>query len=335
MPLDSTDYPSNLRLARATPHFINLLTSRRMSSVDNKSLLERPMENIPAAVSLPHFLETYPPGKEAILDQSLIVLPVNGSINFKLSPIEIFCESEKCDRVLTFDPRLTDIAIHISEQDGKDLFLEYYCRHCRVTSKRYALRLSFTPCSPLKMTVSVVKYGEQPAFTPYISSRVLSFAGKDRDYFLKARRAESLGMGIASFVYFRRVVENQKSRLIAEIAKVAEHVKVDAATIATLKMAQEEKQFSKAITLIKDAIPETLRIEGNNPLTLLHDALSDGLHAQTDEECLFYATSIRLILNELYERISVTLKEHAELKSAVNRLLNRNRAKKIEAPQES
>jgi hypothetical protein len=72
-----------------------------------------------------------------------------------------------------------------------------------------------------------------------------------------------------------------------------------------------------------DAIPEAILIDRHNPLTLLHSALSEGLHAQTDEECLELATSIRVVLTELADRISVALKEEAELKTAVNRLLNR------------
>jgi hypothetical protein len=75
--------------------------------------------------------------------------------------------------------------------------------------------------------------------------------------------------------------------------------------------------------MIKNAIPEAILIDGHNPLTLLHSALSEGLHAQTDEECLELATSIRVVLTELADRISVALREEAELKTAVTRLLNR------------
>jgi anti-sigma regulatory factor (Ser/Thr protein kinase) len=56
---------------------------------------------------------------------------------------------------------------------------------------------------------------------------------------------------------------------------------------------------------------------------LLHDALSDGIHEFTDEECLKLARSIRVVLIELAERISTALKEEAELKTAVSELLNR------------
>jgi hypothetical protein len=41
----------------------------------------------------------------------------------------------------------------------------------------------------------------------------------------------------------------------------------------------------------------------------------------TDEQCLELATSIRLVLSELAERIANMLKEKAELSKAVGRLL--------------
>jgi hypothetical protein len=53
------------------------------------------------------------------------------------------------------------------------------------------------------------------------------------------------------------------------------------------------RQFSTAIDLINDAIPDAIKLEGHDPLTLLHDALSDGLHSQDDAECLRIAGDVR------------------------------------------
>jgi hypothetical protein len=69
-------------------------------------------------------------------------------------------------------------------------------------------------------------------------------------------------------------------------------------------------------------MPESLLIQGHhNPLTLLHSALSKGLHAETDAACLEMAQSIRLVLAELAERLSAALKNDVELNAAVSRLL--------------
>jgi len=68
---------------------------------------------------------------------------------------------------------------------------------------------------------------------------------------------------------------------------------------------------------IKGAIPDSLMVQGQNPLTLLHDALSIGIHHEDDVECLQRATSVRLILADLADRIDRALKENAELEAAV------------------
>ena len=60
--------------------------------------------------------------------------------------------------------------------------------------------------------------------------------------------------------------------------------------LADLEAAKNETQFSKAIDAVKHGIPQALLINGHNPLTLPHSALSEGLHEQTDEVCLERAT---------------------------------------------
>jgi hypothetical protein len=74
-------------------------------------------------------------------------------------------------------------------------------------------------------------------------------------------------------------------------------------------------------------IPEQLRIEGQNPLKLLHSALSEGMHDLTDEECLGQAQSVRVILTKLAEKIEQALADEAEVKGAIKKLLETGRDK--------
>lgn len=108
---------------------------------------------------------------------------------------------------------------------------------------------------------------------------------------------------------------------LEEIIRVAKKIGAKPDALKALEAAAKEQQFSKSIQLAKDSIPESLLIDGHNPLLLLHRALSVGLHNLTDEECLGRARSIRLVLTELAERIGQVLKDTAELKEAINHLL--------------
>lgn len=172
-----------------------------------------------------------------------------------------------------------------------------------------------------KTNARIHKLGEVPPFGPPTPARLITLIGGDRELFLKGRRAENQGLGIGSFAYYRRVVENQKGRLIREIAKVAKMLGASPQELSLFARAANETQFSKAIDDVKNAIPQSLLIYGQNPLSLLHSALSEGLHAQSDEKCLELAQDIRIVLTELAERISQALKDEVELKQAVSRLL--------------
>src|SRR5690606_15209627 len=98
----------------------------------------------------------------------------------------------------------------------------------------------------------------------------------------KGRRAESQSMGIAAYAYYRRVVENRKNQIIEAFITVAQKVGASRELLDDLEAAKKETQFTNAIRAIKHAIPDSLMIEGHNPLVLLHDTLSDGLHGQSD-----------------------------------------------------
>lgn len=167
------------------------------------------------------------------------------------------------------------------------------------------------------------KYGEMPAFGPSTPTRLLTMLGRNRELFMKGRRCESQGLGIGAFVYYRRVVEEQRTSIIGEIIRVAKIINASPKTITILEAAQAETQFSKSLDMIKEAMPESLRIQGHNPMALLHDNLSSGLHAKSDTDCLEIASAVRVILAELADRLSSALKDEAEITQALGKLLNK------------
>jgi hypothetical protein len=65
------------------------------------------------------------------------------------------------------------------------------------------------------------------------------------------------------------------------------------------------------------AIPAVLLIEGHNPLTLLHDLLSEGIHELADAECLQRARDAEVILCEIADRMQIALTENMAVKTAL------------------
>ena len=166
------------------------------------------------------------------------------------------------------------------------------------------------------------KFGEFPPFGPHVPSKLIELIGPDRDIFLQGRRCENQGLGIGAFAYYRRVVENQKNRILEKIVKVAQKLGTTQDTIDELNAAIEESQFKKALGMAKDVIPDRLFINNQNPILALHRVLSGGVHEFSDEQCLKLAKDVRMVLGALSERLSFVLKEDAEVESALSNLMN-------------
>ena len=239
----------------------------------------------------------------------------NRAWNLVIPELQLHCGSETCQGVRFF---AAQTEAWLRPEERKEQFSTFVCRNCRRSTKTFAF---WARLSDDGVNGELMKFGEVPSFGPPTPARVITIIGAERDYFLKGRRSENQGLGIAAFAYYRRVVENQRARIFEEVIRVSEKIGASPEQIADLHAAKAETQFSRAVDAIKHGIPQVLLIDGHNPMSLLHAALSEGLHAQTDEQCLELATSIRVVLTELVERMAIALKEEGELKSAVSRLL--------------
>lgn len=240
--------------------------------------------------------------------------------------INLYCSSRQCNGIRTYTCVATKGGILTSDKPSQ-VFLTYQCKNCEDSTKVFALlvKLDKEPYGKPGIFFSgeAIKLGEYPGFGPGVPARVLRLLQPDKDLFLQGWRAEKQGMGIGAFAYYRRVVENQKTRIFDSIIKAARKEGADDELLSELEAAKEEIQFSKAVESIKIALPAALNINGHNPLTLLHRALSQGLHAESDEDCLEAASAVRLVLIEMVERIAHVSAERAELDAAVSRLLKR------------
>lgn len=275
------------------------------------------------AISFAEFLETTPPS--TLSNVTGMVRPVKGSgggiVSLYLNhpEIQLHCPNDICNGIRIYR-RSDKGSIEVPADDFTFRFISYICSNCQNTKKVFSLAAKSNADGTLG---ECYKFGELPVYGPPTPARLITLIGPDREVFLKGRRCENQGLGIGAFVYYRRVVESQKNRILDEMIKVSRTLSVPEEKIQRLEAAKSEVQFSKAVASVKDAIPESLLINGHNPLTLLHAALSDGLHERSDEHCLELANSIRVILGELSDRLAQALKDEAELNSAISRLLKR------------
>lgn len=265
------------------------------------------------SIAVAEFLESAPPSTLFEV-KDLIFFRTGGYFILRIPSIEIHCDI--CDGVRVFR---SASRINKPSQMEADWIFKFTCSNCAQTSKNFYIRYTTNDAGDSNL----YKYGEYPPFGPPTPRRLFKLIETDKDNFLKGRRCETQGLGVGAFAYYRRVVENQKDRILTEVLRVAKKLQSPQDKIEILEAAIKEGQFKKALDDVKEAIPQALLIGGNNPFTLLHNALSEGLHGKKDKECLELAHDVRIVLVELSDQLAQALKDEAEVKQAVSNLLNR------------
>lgn len=289
-----------------------------MSAKENTEQVQQEIEY----QTISDFLESCPPNQVihiSDLSEHKYLQQEGYCANLMRTPeIQLHCSNDSCNGVRFF--RCFSGAGKRLDDDFDFIYIKYRCSNCQKNEKTFALAVRLDKDE--HPTGQLYKLGESPAFGPPTPTKLIKLIGPDREDFLKGRRCENQGLGVGAFIYYRRVVENQKNRIFSEIVKVSEKLSAPPEKIDILKKAIEETQFSKALAMAKDVIPESLLINGYSPIQLLHSALSEGVHALSDEQCLELAGSIRIVLGELSERLSQALKDEAELAKALSTLMN-------------
>jgi hypothetical protein len=229
-------------------------------------------------VSLKEFFECVPLLEQRAIDAKFEHYNQYGGLRITLPAIQLFCNRSECNRIGRFDAPKDAIEFRF-DGDGScclERFITYWCRNCRRVRKVYALiiQINQDPAA-----VRMLKVGESPRFGEPHLNAITDVLDDEIQFFDRGYRAEREGLGIGAFAYYRRFVESHKDKIIAEIRKVAVAHGLSQTILDALDRAAAAREFSAAVAEVKDAIPDSIKINGANPLTLLHNALSAGLHS--------------------------------------------------------
>jgi len=236
--------------------------------------------------------------------------------------IRLHCDHNVCDGVRRHERNKLECFVWRS---ASYYFVSYCCSNCNSNSQVFILK----GVEASQYTVVFTKIYQEPAFGQPIPKRLFHIIGEEnREYFLQARRAIARGLGIGAYSYYRRIVENTKFDLVGSVLEVAQVTNASTAQIELLQKAQSETQFSKAIDMLREvsAIPAVLLIDGHNPLSLLHDLLSEGIHQLDDRECLERSQEAEIILCEIADRMQIAMTERKTVRAAITSILNRKAA---------
>lgn len=195
----------------------------------------------------------------------------------------------------------------------------YLCVHCQKFERVFYVKVD-------EKKEWLMKVGQYPAWDIKGDINIEKLLGEHSGYYRKGLICESQGYGIGAFGYYRRIVEEVIDKLLDDIAEL---LKEDDLALYqdALRKTKETIVTQEKIELVKDLLPPILRPEGMNPLSALHSALSEGLHAGTDEECLEYAETCREILIFLVNQVAASKAAAKGFTNSMRKLLEKKNQK--------
>jgi hypothetical protein len=175
---------------------------------------------------------------------------------------------------------------------------------------------------------SLTKVGQFPPWDIHPDPVLEASLGAHAEHYRRGLVCESQAYGIGACAYYRRIVESIIDQLLDDIAALIPPEQRERYEEALLK-SKEAKITSDKIELVKDLLPPILRPNGMNPLSTLHDALSEGLHISSDQDCMSVAETIRTALVFLVNQVETTKSSAKQFTTSLQKLLDR-KAKRAE-----
>jgi hypothetical protein len=201
--------------------------------------------------------------------------------------------------------------------NGAVVKLHYMCCQCNEFERFFFIKIGGGANSEWLM-----KIGQFPAWEVTGTPNLEKILGNHAGYFKKGQICESQGYGIGAFGYYRRIVEEVIDELLDEISGLLTGDELSSYKIA-LEKTKKTIVTAEKIELVKDLLPIILRPDGMNPLSALHSVLSQGLHAESDEECLELSQHCREILVFLVNQISASKEAAKSFTSTMRKLLDK------------
>jgi hypothetical protein len=257
------------------------------------------------------FLEQYP------LYRKFPVQHMPDTLN-ALAKVRINMDCEVCASAQTFlmtNEYHENFQIINHPANGVIFRLVYLCVHCQQFERFFFVKVDYG----MKW---LMKVGQFPPWETVGNHDIERLLGKHAVYFKRGLTCESQSYGIAAFGYYRRIVEETIDELLEEIADL-----LTGEDLSKYRRALEETKKTtvaqEKISLVKDLLPPILRPSGMNPLSALHSALSEGLHAESDEACLDLAAHCREVLVFLVNQVAASKASARTFTESMKRLLEK------------
>ena len=198
----------------------------------------------------------------------------------------------------------------------------YLCAACKSFGRLFVLETGETDGKSF-----IRKIGQKPDWEVILEDRVVQSLGTREALFRRGIDCESSGYGVGAYAYYRRVVEDIIDELLDLIQPLIER-EGQAKYAEALKNTKAAIVAQDKIVLLKDLLPPSLCRGGFNPLSIIYSALSEGIHARTDEECLDLAGAVRESLVFLIDELKRSDESQRRFTEGMRKFLDKRNTNK-------
>lgn len=166
----------------------------------------------------------------------------------------------------------------------------------------------------------VRKVGQVPPWTKRVDKTLEKALGDDAELYRRALDCISRAYGLGACAYLRRVVEHQIDPLLRLIYDVHQEAGADEPKLEEIQRTIKGKNFDEKARLAYRVAPSTLIVEGTNPIKIIYDRFSVGLHSLDEETAVQVAgeiaTALEYVVVELNRQRNARMQFAEKVKSA-------------------
>jgi hypothetical protein len=186
---------------------------------------------------------------------------------------------------------------------GKDLESRVYvialeCKGCNWYQYTFWINVDSSKCRARKV-------GQIPEPSIEVPNDLRRALGTDDvELYKRAKICANQSFGMAACIYLRRILENRITPLLEIIKHNRREDGADEAELQEIDEIIKGKVAEDKITLIGKILPNSLKVEGDNPLRLAYDELSYGIHSRDEGACAGLARKVLPALNHILIELS-------------------------------
>lgn len=224
----------------------------------------------------------------------------SGGARYGLLPsrLSMFCDNEKCKHETVWETEYAKVTFGEHFLNKK----HYVCRNCGVQAIHYVVIWQERTSNNI-----FLKVGQYPELEERVSEALERVLGAtDLKLYKNALRMRNFNLGVAAVAYMRRVVENRMNDMLEILHEAALVHNAPPEALAHHGEMMKEKRFAVKVDYAGSLLPLSLRPTGKpNPMAILHELASDGLHAKSDEECVDIFDACRRTFEYVFGKLRI------------------------------